>query len=449
MTDAAPEPTAPEPPLETGSALVLAVNENPGIVLLDSRRADAFLEAVKEEIARYPLDLSTAKGRKERKALAFKVTTSKTAIDAAGKKLKEEAQKTVKTVDAARRDIWDKLEALADEVRAPVTEWETRETLRIEKADGIIQGLGADAVVTTTETAEDIAARLERVEGSVLDPAVLGDRLEQAEELRATAIAALEAALERVQQEERDRAELERLRKEAEARAAEDAAREAAKAAKLAAYEAEKAARREAAEAEEARKAYVEQIMDHITEAGLGRIGGKTYPYVILIRELEEKVVLEPRLEPDWPRIDKHRTETLERVRQAFEQEQARAAAEAEKAEAQRIAEAERAAAETARREQEARHQEALAAEQRRADEAEAARKRQEQEAADARAEQERAAEAQRQADAARAADQEHRASIMKAAKIAIMGHGVGEATAVSIVRAIAAGEVPSVSIKF
>jgi len=61
----------------------------------------------------------------------------------------------------------------------------------------------------------------------------------------------------------------------------------------------------------------------------------------------------------------------------------------------------------------------------------------------------EREAEAQRKADEARAADQEHRGRIMGAAKQAVMGHGVGETTARAIVLAIAAGEVPAVSIRF
>lgn len=434
MTDVA----APAPIPEAGSALVLAVNEKPSIVLLDPDRRDKFLEAVKGEVSAHVPDLTTAKGRDAIKSLAFKVTKTKTAIDNAGKQLKEDAQKTVQTVDAARRAIREELEALSIQARQPLTDWEVREEIRVEKANGIIAGLSADAVVSTTETAEDIAARLERVEGSVLDPEVLDGLLEEAEALRATAIAALEAALARVQQEERDRAELERLRAESAARAAEDAEREAAKAAKIAAYEEAKAAQRAAAEAEEARKAYVEQIMDHITEAGRGRIGGKDQPFVILIRELEEKVVLEPRLEPDWPRIDKHRTETLERVRQAFEQDQARAAAEAQAAEAQRVAQAQAEAVEAARIAQQAAHEEALAAEKRRADELEADRKRSEAAAAE-----------EARVAAERAADKAHRGEVMKTAKEAIMAHGVGEETARTIVLAIAAGEVPAVSIKF
>lgn len=440
MTDAAETTEAPIP--EAGSALVLAVNENPSIVLLDTARFDRFFVAVKEETAKLVPDLSTTKGRDEIRSMAMKVTKTKTAIDAAGKLLKEDAQKTVKTVDAARRQIWDKLEAHAIEVRAPLTEWEEREKVRIAKADGIIQGLRDDAVVTTTETAEDVSARLERLTVAELDSGVLGDRFEMATELRETALTALREALARIRQEEADRAELDRLR-------AAEAERERIKAEKQAAYEVAKAAQREAAAKEEARLAYVDQIMKHITHCGLGLIGGAAYPYAILIRELEEKVVQDDKLAPDWEKIDKHRLETLERLREAMQKDQERAQAEAAQAEALRIETAKREAAEEAERRARAaaeaernaeaeRHRLALAAEKRRADEAEEAAQK---EAA--------AAKAKAAADAARAADKEHRGRVMKAAKEAIMEQGVEEETARAVVLAIAAGEVPAVSIAF
>lgn len=171
------------------------------------------------------------------------------------------------------------------------------------------------------------------------------------------------------------------------------------------------------------------------------------------------------REELDRAELEKLRAETAERERLDEEariasekKAQAEAAAKAEterqaKAEAEqqaRIDAAAKAAEETARAEAERVHAEALAAEKRRADEAEAAAK----DEADriAKAEQERKAEAERVAaeTARREADQAHRSSILRAAKEAIMEAGsIEEAVAKSIVLAIAAGNVPAVSIKF
>lgn len=362
------------------TALVAQVSANPGLVLLDRERFDQFYKAIKAETDKLVPDLTTEKGRKEIASMAFKVAKTKTAIDAAGKLLNEEARARINIVDAARRDIRDKLDALKDEVRRPLTEWEAREEERIAACDALIERMKAAAVVSLEDTAETVAQRLAKVKAFALDEGQFQNSLPLATAQQEAAVQALTAAHARLVKEEADRAELERLRAEA----AEREARE-----------------RAAAEAKAAAEA-----------------------------------------------VERQRQEAEARAARAAEEEQARIAAAAKAAE-----EAARAAAEARANEErlaaERAHAEALAAEKRRADEAEAARKaeadRVEREAAAKRAEDERvAAEAAR-----RAADQEHRSKIMGAAKQAIMGHGVGEQTARAIVLAIAAGDVPAVSIRF
>lgn len=363
-----------------GTDIVVAVNDNPALVLLDRQRFDQFYDAIKEETDRLVPDLTTEKGRKEIASLAFKVTKTKTAIDAAGKLLKEEAQATVTKVDAARREIRLRLEALSDEVRKPLTEWEAAEAARMATVKEAMDRLQSDGVVSADETGADIEARLTYVRGLTFDAAVFQDWLPLAEKARADAVALLERALERIRREEADRAELERLRAEA----AERAERERAE-----------AEARAAAEAAERQRVENERRAAEETEAAQGRIAAAA----------------------------------------KAAEETARAAAEA-KADEERVA-------------QQRAHDEALAAEKRRADEAEAAREAEARRNALAEAQAAAAAEAQRKADEARAADREHRGKVMAAAKQAIMGHGVGESTAKAIVLAIAAGEVPAVSIKF
>ena len=367
--------------------IVVAVAANPGLVLLDRQRFDQFYEAIKEETDKLVPDLTTEKGRAAIKAMAFKVTKTKTAIDAAGKLLKEEAQATVNKVDAARREIKGRLETLADDVRAPLTKWEEDEKARLASVQEMMDRLAQDAVVSVDETVADVEARLGYVRGITIDEGVFQDWTAPAETARGNAIHSLEAALTRLQREAADRAELDRLRAEAAERAERERADAEAKAA-----------------AEAAERERVEQ--------------------------------------------------------------EARAAAEAQAAEA-RIAAAAKAAEDAARQAAEVKaneerlaqqraHDEALAAEKRRADEAEAARQaeadRIAREAAAREAEARRvAAEAKRIQDEAdaRAADQAHRSSVMGRAKVAIMGMGVGEQAAITIVRAIAAGDVPAVSIRF
>lgn len=362
------------------TALVAQVAENPGLVLLDRERFDRFYEAIKAETDKLVPDLTTEKGRAAIKAMAFKVTKTKTAIDDAGKLLKEEAQATVNKVDAARREIKTRLEALRDDVRKPLTEWEAREEERIAACDALIERIKAAAVVSMDDTVATVANRLANVKAFALDEGQFQSSLPLALAQQEATVTALISAHARLVKEEADRAELERLRAEAAEREAKERA------------EAEAKAAAEAAERE--------------------------------------------------------RQEAEARAARAAEEQQARIAAAAKAAEDAARAAAEARANEERLAQQKA-HDEALAAEKRRADEADAARKAEADRIARETAAREAAEKAAADADAKRAADQEHRGKIMGAAKQAIMGHGVGEQTARAIVLAIAAGDVPAVSIKF
>ena len=236
------------------TALVAQVSANPGLVLLDRERFDQFYEAIKAETDKLVPDLTTEKGRKEIASMAFKVAKTKTAIDAAGKLLNEEARAKINIVDAARRDIRDKLDALKDEVRRPLTEWEAREEERIAACDALIERMKAAAVVSLEDTAETVAQRLAKVKAFALDEGQFQSSLPLATAQQEAAVQALTAAQARLVKEEADRAELERLRAEA----AEREARERAEAEAKAAAEAAERQRQEA-EARAARAAEEEQ----------------------------------------------------------------------------------------------------------------------------------------------------------------------------------------------
>lgn len=362
------------------TALVAQVNADPGLVLLDKERFNQFYEAIKAETDKLVLDLTTEKGRKEIASMAFKVAKTKTAIDAAGKLLNEEARAKINIIDAARRDIREKLDALKDEVRRPLTEWEAKEEERIAACEALIGRMKAAAVVSLDDTAGAVADRLASVRAFALDEGQFQSLLPAALQQQAATVDALTAAHARLVKEEADRAELDRLRAEAAERAERERAEAEAKAAAEVAERAKQEAPARAARAAEEEKARIEAA--------------------------------------------------------------AKAAEEAARARAEAAARAERETAERA-------HAEALAAEKRRADEAEAARQAEADRIARATAAREAEEKAAAEAAAARAADIEHRSKIMGTAKQAIMGHGVGEQTARAIVLAIAAGDVPNVSIRF
>ena len=109
---------------ETTDLIALA-DVQPGALVQSREKFNAFYEKVAQEVAGHEPDLSTDKGRKAIASLAYKVTRTKTAIDEAGKKLTEDKKKEIAAVDAERKAIREKLDALAAEVRKPLTDWET------------------------------------------------------------------------------------------------------------------------------------------------------------------------------------------------------------------------------------------------------------------------------------------------------------------------------------
>jgi colicin import membrane protein len=94
--------------------------------------AEAIVGKIESEVRSFVPDLSTATGRKEIASLAYRVSQSKTALDGLGKDLVTDWKSKSKAVDNERKMIRDRLDALRDEVRKPLTDWEEAEKARIE-----------------------------------------------------------------------------------------------------------------------------------------------------------------------------------------------------------------------------------------------------------------------------------------------------------------------------
>lgn len=431
-------PITEEQPAANGADtpdLIAIVDQDRGAVLTGKVDPDAYVAALRASVEAKGLTPDTRTGLDQLKSEAYDLRRLKASIDNRGKEMTEHWRKQTAVVNAARKVINEKLDGLIEEVRAPVTKWEEAERVRKAEADRIIATLEAAKLVRFGETSETVQARLEEIRGMNLNDEVLGPRLEMAEDLKAEVVAELSKAVTDLAAQEAQAAELERLRREkaeAEARAEKEAAErlaeqqrqereraeqeriakaaeEAAEAERRKAQEAAEQAERErqqAAQQLEDRRAYARQIIEHIKQVGLGMIGGQTYPYVILIRELEEKIAIDDSLGDMQEEVRAIRDLTLQNVKDAQQRDAER------------------------RREEEAERQ--RQAEQRAREEAEAA-----------------AAEAQRQ----READLAHRQQVIDAAVDALAGDngipGLTRKLATSIIHAIEAGKVPAVSIKF
>lgn len=242
---------------ETVNAIATIVEANPALVLVDEKKFEDFYEHVKAEAGAMPIDLSTEKGRKAIASMAHKIARTKTAIDDAGKKLNEEARAKINAVDEARRKIRERFDALKEDVRRPLTQWEEAEVERIGKVDRFFGRMAEFCKVSLDDTAQDVKDRYESLTLVKVDEAVFQGRHADAVEAQDRALSVLKDAFERLTREEEERAELARLRREQEERAAAEAQRRAEEEQRQ--REAEEAARAEEARQNEEQRIKAEQ----------------------------------------------------------------------------------------------------------------------------------------------------------------------------------------------
>lgn len=237
------------------TSIVAQVEATPILVLTDKEKFSDFYKAMKAECDALEIDLETEKGRKAIASMAYKVARTKTAIDDAGKKLNEEARARINAVDESRREIRTQLDALKDEVRRPLTEWENAEEARQKQVDEVTAWLRSAAKVEFDETSADLRERIATIRATEFAPEIFRGYVSQAEALRATAISSLETVADRMDQEEAQRSELERLRAEAAEREEQDRLRREAEEAERQREISAKAEAEAKARAEEEQKA--------------------------------------------------------------------------------------------------------------------------------------------------------------------------------------------------
>lgn len=355
---------------ETTQAQLVVIEPTSAVALFtEGEGVEAMLADIRKQATSLVPDLSTAKGRKEIASIAFSVAKTKTYLDGFGKELTDKYKEIPKRIDANRKLIRDTLDALKDEVRAPLTQYEEAEEARVAALQSRLARLNELGSYASIEiAAADLQAMLTEVEQTALDD-TWQELLPQATVAKELAAKRLGEALAARQKYEAEQAELEQLRKK---------------------------------------------------QAEQDRIDRE--------RLIAEQAAEQARRE--------------EENRQRLERE----AAQHREQEAQRQAQVAQQAAEQARRDSEAAE---LARQQ-----AEANAARQAEEAATRAAEQERQriAEEQRlkeEADAARAADVEHRRTINQSILMDLMGLGIEEAKAITLIKNIANNKIAHLTINY
>ncbi|HDZ0667051.1 TPA: hypothetical protein RRT27_000150 [Klebsiella pneumoniae] len=139
--------------------LVVIEKKNAMAVFTNNDQLDSLIEAIEKEARSLVLDVTTKKGRDAIASMAHKVARSKTYIDNAGKDLVAELKALPKQIDESRRVVRERLDALKDEVRRPLTEWEAEQE-RI-KAEEAMLALHVEALAMNEDFDRQLAARIE------------------------------------------------------------------------------------------------------------------------------------------------------------------------------------------------------------------------------------------------------------------------------------------------
>ena len=229
------------------TTLVTVEQANVQTVFTEPRALDPLIEHIAQAVREHVPDTTTAKGRKEIASLAAKVAKTKTYLDDLGKTLVAGLKELPKKIDANRLDMRTRLDALRDEARKPLDDWEA-EQARIEaqrKAEEEAAALVKE-IDFTHEIALLMNADLERKREDAKRAAEQAQR-DHEEQIR------LDAEV-KAQREAEDRAQAEReagARREVEAKLAQEKAEREKAEAEQRAKDAEAKYQRERQEADE------------------------------------------------------------------------------------------------------------------------------------------------------------------------------------------------------
>lgn len=130
--------------MKTESVELMVVNAQNAVQIFTGGGLAGLLDGIEQQVRAIKLDPSTPGGREEIRSVAYKISRTKTALDAEGKKLTEEWRQATARVNAERKKSAERLEALQEEVRKPLTDFEGKEQRRVrahEDSLGLITGM--------------------------------------------------------------------------------------------------------------------------------------------------------------------------------------------------------------------------------------------------------------------------------------------------------------------
>jgi colicin import membrane protein len=204
-------------------ALIEVQELKPEVLCTEQGLTDT-LDKIKSIAKSFVYDSTTDQGRSEIKSLAYKVACSKKPIITVLKKESEEASAKVKRINGLCGKVEVQLDALKDEIRKPVTEYEAEQEMirqenirkEEERVAGIrdkISNLSTQQVINYDETAEALTNRIQVIQDYIIDDS-FAEFKSETEQTKANVLTILNNALIKRQAYEKEQAENARIAEE-------------------------------------------------------------------------------------------------------------------------------------------------------------------------------------------------------------------------------------------
>lgn len=204
--------------IDTAQTQLVVIEPTTAVALFtEGQGVTELLADIRKKASSLVPDVTTAKGRKEIASIAYAVAKTKSHLDGVGKELTTKYKEIPARIDANRKLIRDTLDALKEEVRAPLTQYEAAEEARVAALKERMTAF-ADAKQATAELpSTELEHYLQQIEAIAIDDS-WEEMTAQAGVAKDAAVLHLRAIIEKAKEREAQAAELERLRQEAAAR---------------------------------------------------------------------------------------------------------------------------------------------------------------------------------------------------------------------------------------
>lgn len=189
-------------------AVIVSDKEGLQSFFKDGANLESLYGAIEKKALGLVADVATKEGISQIKSAARQLASVKTKVDDIGKKVVAELKELPKVIDANRKSFREKMEALQDEIRRPVTE--------IEEREKEIDGIKAMHMAVAMSGSAIIRQQLEKVNAIELTEEKWKESLAKAEKAVAGEVSALNLMLQEAEKREQEARELEELRKKQE-----------------------------------------------------------------------------------------------------------------------------------------------------------------------------------------------------------------------------------------